>query len=695
MTRKTLLAAMLLGATALAGPIACKMPGGETSAEAVQGTELGINVAAMDKTVEPGDDFYAYANGTWQKTTEIPADRSSIGGFFIAQQATEANLEALMKELLESEPEAGTDAARIKNFYTAYMDTAAIDAAGLKPAQADLDRFAGIHDVEDLSRVLGEQVRADVDPLNSTDWRTENLFGVFVTQALKGGEVVPYLLQGGLGMPEREYYLSSDPKMADLRGKYKAYIARFLTDAGIPDAQARAQRIYDLEMKIAQAHMTREQSEDWAERGAEWRKADFASKAPGIDWDAFFAAAQLGDQDKFAAFHDDAITKLSALVASQPLEAWKDWLAFHQLNSHASVLPSKLDQAAFAFYGTALQGTQEQRPRDKRALAAIDNALGDAMGKLYVEKFFPASAKATVESLVDNIKAAFAKRVEGITTLAPETKEEALKKVKTIEVGVGYPDKWKDYAGYTADPRNAYANMVAAEKVNYAQQLAKIGKPLDKREWWMNAQLVNAVNLPVQNALNFPAAILQRPFFDAKADPAFNYGAIGGVIGHEISHSFDNNGAEFDSTGAMRNWWTPADLQRFEESGAKLAAQYDQYKPFPDLAVNGKLTLGENIADVVGLQAAYDAYRASLGGKEPPVIEGFTGDQRFFIAYAQAWATKMRDEALRQRIATDGHAPGNYRALTVRNIDAWYDAFDVKPEDELYLPPEQRVRIWG
>ena len=695
MKSKTLFAVALLSATALAGPIACKMPGGETSAEAVQGTELGINVAAMDKAVEPGDDFYAYANGTWQKTTEIPADRSSIGGFFIAQQATEANLETLMKELLESEPEAGSDAARIRNFYTAYMDTAAIDAAGLKPAQADLDRFAAIQDVEDLSRVLGEQVRADVDPLNSTDWRTENLFGVFVTQALKGGEVVPYLLQGGLGMPEREYYLSADPKMADLRAKYKAYIAQFLSDAGIPDAQAKAQRIYDLEMKMAQAHMTREQSEDWAERGAEWRKADFASKAPGIDWDAFFAAAQLANQDKLAAFHDGAITKLSALVASEPLEAWKDWLAFHQLNSHASVLPSKLDQASFAFYGTALQGTQEQRPRDKRALAAIDNALGDAMGKLYVEKFFPASAKATVESLVDNIKAAFAKRVEGITTLAPETKEEALKKVKTIEVGVGYPDKWKDYGRYTADPKNAYANMVAAEKVNYAQQLAKIGKPLDKREWWMNAQLVNAVNLPVQNALNFPAAILQRPFFDAKADPAFNYGAIGGVIGHEISHSFDNNGAEFDSTGAMRNWWTEADLKRFEESGAKLAAQYDAYKPFPDLAVNGKLTLGENIADVVGLQAAYDAYRASLGGKEPPVIDGFTGDQRFFIAYAQAWATKMRDEALRQRIATDGHAPGNYRALTVRNIDAWYDAFDVKPDDELYLAPEQRVKIWG
>ena len=695
MNRKTLLAAVLLGATALGGPIACKMAGTEPTAAFTPGTALGITAASMDKTVKPGDDFYGYANGTWQKSTEIPADRSNIGGGFIAQQATEANTKAVMDGLLASEPEAGSDAARIRNFYTAYMDTAAIDAAGLRPAQADLDRFAAIQDGGDLSRVLGEQLRADVDPLNSTDWRSHNLFGMFVTQALAGGEVVPYLLQGGLGMPEREYYLSSDPKMADLRTKYKAHIAEFLTQAGIPDAAAKAQRIYDLEMKIAQAHMTREQSEAWGDRGAEWTKADFTAKAPGIDWNAFFAAAQLAERDKFAAYHDGAITRLSALVASQPLEAWKDWLAFHQLSSHADVLPGKLDQARFAFHGTALQGTQEQRPRDKRALAAVDGALGDAMGKLYVEKFFPASAKATVRTMVDNIKAAFAERVEGITTLAPETKQEALAKVKSIEVGVGYPDTWKDYAGYTADPGNAYANAIAAEKLNYAQQLAKIGKPMDKREWWMNAQLVNAVNLPVQNALNFPAAILQRPFFDASADAAFNYGAIGAVIGHEISHSFDNNGAEFDSTGKMRNWWTPDDLQRFEASGEKLAGQYDLYKPFPDLAVNGKLTLGENIADVVGLQAAYDAYRASLGGKEAPVIDGFTGDQRFFIAYAQAWATKMRDEALRSRIATDGHAPGNYRAQTVRNIDAWYTAFDVKPGDKLYLAPDQRVKVWG
>jgi predicted metalloendopeptidase len=495
-------------------------------------------------------------------------------------------------------------------------------------------------------------------------------------------------------MPEREYYLSADPKMAELRTKYRAYVAQLLTDAGIADPQGKAQRIFDLESKIAEAHATREQSEDFQHSAAEWTRADFAKMAPGIDWDAFFAGAQLGRQQRFAAYHAAAIPKLSALVASQPLDAWRDWLLFHQINANSDVLPSRLDADHFAFYGTALQGTAERRPRAKRALTAINGAMGDAFGKLYVEKYFPPEARAEVQAMVENIKTAFARRVEAIDWMAPATKREAIEKVRTIEVGIGYPDKWTDYTGLKVSPTTAYANAQAAEKLRYRQQLAKIGKPLDRREWWMNAQLVNAVNLPVQNALNFPAGILQRPFFDPAADAAFNYGAVGAVIGHEISHSFDNNGAAFDAAGKMRNWWTKADLTRFNQAGKALADQYDSYEPFPGLHVNGPLTLGENIADVAGLAASYDAWRASLKGQEPPVIGGMTGDQRFFLAYAQSWATKMRDEALRQRIATDGHAPGQYRALTVRNVDAWYKAFDVKPGDKLYLPPEKRVRVW-
>jgi endothelin-converting enzyme/putative endopeptidase len=693
MIQRKLIVALLLGVSAPALTPAFGEPAAERTA-AKAGTALGVDPAMMDRTVRPGDDFNLYANGTWLRTTEIPADRSNVGGFFIADQQTEAKLGDLIAAIERSRAPAASDEGRIRDFRKAYLDVAAIDAAGLKPVQADLDRFAAIRDVKDLSRVLGEQLRADVDPLNATDYQTENLFGVFITQSLPGSAVMPYLLQGGLGLPEREYYLSNDAKMVELRGKYRAYVAQLLTDAGIADPQGKAQRVFDLETKIAGAHLTRAQSEDFQHSAAEWRRADFAAKAPGIDWDAFFGGAQLADQQTFAAYHAGAIAQLSALVASQPLQVWQDWLLFHQINTNTDVLPSTLDATHFAFYGTALTGATEQRPRVKRAIVALNGAMGDALGRLYVEKYFPPAARAEVQGMVEAIKAAFAQRVAAIDWMAPATKAEAIDKVRTIEVGVGYPDRWLDYSAVKIAPNAAYANRQAALALRYRQQLAKIGKPLDRREWWMNAQLVNAVNLPVQNALNFPAAILQRPFFDPSADPAFNYGAIGAVIGHEISHSFDNNGAAFDARGKMRNWWTAADLERFERAGQALADQYDSYEPFPGLRVNGKLTLGENIADVAGLAAAYDAYHASLNGKVAPVIGGFTGDQRFFLAYGQSWASKMREAALRQRIATDGHAPGQYRALTVRNLDAWYSAFDVKPGDRLYLPPEKRVKVW-
>ncbi len=688
---KSLIAALLLGtAVIVAGPVACST-GTET---VVSGTELGIEKSWMDSSVKPGDDFYAFANGAWNKATEIPADRSNIGGFVIAFNETEKQLGALIKDIVGSDAADDTAEGRIRNLYKSYMDTAAIEKAGLAPIKPDLDRFAAIADRKALSAVIGSQLRADVDPLNATDFNTENLFGIFVTQALSGGEVVPYMLQGGLGLPEREYYLSSDPEMAKLRGAYRQYIEEVFAAAGDKDAKAKAGRVFDLEMKIAKAHASRDESENFTKSATLWTRAELEKNAPGIDWAALLDAAQLGKQGKFAAYHPGAIAGLSKLVANEPLDAWKDWLAFHQISTNADVLPAKFDQLRFAFYGTTLSGTPEQRARDKRALAVVSDLLGDDLGQLYVAKYFPASAKAQIEGIVGNIKQAFGVRVQAIDWLDPATKAEALKKVETIQVGVGYPENWRDFSKVKIAAASPYADVQAAQKAEYAHQLAKIGKPMDKSEWWMTPQTVNAVNLPVQNALNFPAAILQRPFFDPKADPAYNYGAIGAVIGHEISHSFDNNGAEFDSTGALRIWWTDADRKKFEEAGMKLAAQYDGYEPFPGLHVNGKLTLGENIADVAGLAAAYDAYRASLGGKEAPVIDGFTGDQRFFIAYAQAWATKMRDAALRQRIATDGHAPGMYRALTVRNLDAWYTAFDVKPGDKLYLAPEQRVRIW-
>jgi predicted metalloendopeptidase len=685
---------LLIFASALALG-ACGTQQSNTAQEQKQGTQIGIQTAWMDRSVKPGDDFYAYADGGWMKSTPIPEDRSNIGGGWIADQERERNTRALFDAILKANPTGGNEAL-IANYYRAYADIAAIDRAGLAPAKADLDAIARIADKRQLSAAIGSTLRADTDPLNATNFQTENLFGIFITQGLTTpGEQLPYIMQGGIGLPEREYYLSGDPKMAEARTKYKAYVAQLLGLAGYPDAQGAANRIMDLETRIAQAHATREESEDFAKGAVVWSRAELEAKAPGIDWGALLNSAQLGSVQKFEAYHSAAIPKLAALVGSQPLQAWKDWLTFHTLNQQANVLPKAFRDASFAFNGTALAGTPKERPRDILALNATSSALQDAVGKAYVEKYFPASAKREIQQMVANLKAAFAKRVQGIAWMAPSTKQEALKKVETIVVGVGYPDTWRDYSGLQIAADNAYANQRAAALHEYRHQIAKIGRPMDRNEWWMPPQLVNAVNLPVQNALNFPAAILVRPFFDPNADAAFNYGAIGAIIGHEISHSFDNNGALFDSSGRLRNWWTPQDFARFQQAGNALAAQYDAYQALPGLNVNGKLTLGENIADVAGLAAAYDAYKASLGGKPAPVIDGFTGDQRFFIAYAQSWATKMRDETLRQRIAVDGHAPGNFRALTVRNIDAWYPAFDVQPGQKLYLAPNRRVKIWG
>jgi predicted metalloendopeptidase len=674
---------------------ACNTHHGGNATEQTQGTGLGITPAWMDKAVVPGDDFFSYADGTWVKNTEIPADRSRIGGFYIADQEREKNTRALFDEIIKANPTSGTE-GMIANYYKAYANTDAIDRAGLAPAKADLDAVNAIADKRGLSAAIGGTLRADTDPLNATNFSTENLFGIFVTQGLATpGEQLPYLMQGGLGLPDAQYYLSGDAKMADTRTKYKAYVQQILQVAGYPDPAGAAGRIMDLETKIAKAHEPREESEDFAKGAEVWTRQQLEQKAPGIDWTALLNAAQLGGVQKFDAYHYASIPKLSALVASEPLQNWKDWLAFHTLNQRANVLPKPFRDASFAFNGTFLNGTPQQRPRDMLALNATSNALQDAVGKAYVDKYFPASSKAQIEKMVDNIKAAFARRVQAIAWMAPSTKQEALKKVQSIVVGIGYPDTWRDYSGLQITADNAYANQKNVGLWEYKHQIAKIGKPMDRKEWWMPPQLVNAVNLPVQNALNFPAAILVKPFFDPNADAAFNYGAIGATIGHEISHSFDTGGALFDAQGAMRNWWTPADFKNFQAQADMLAKQFDQYEALPGLHVNGKLTLNENIADVAGLGAAYEAYKASLNGKAAPVINGFTGDQRFFLAYAQSWMVKSRPETLRRIVLTNGHAPEQFRAQTVRNIDSWYPAFNVKPGQKLYLTPQQRVKIWG
>jgi putative endopeptidase len=688
---------ILIIAAAAAALSACNTSTSENAAgQEAQGTQSGIDKSLMDTAVKPGDDFDKYANGVWEKNAAIPPDKSNISVFSAINDTAEERKAALIKDIVNSNPAAGTDEARIANYYKAYTDTAAIEKRGLSPIKPDIDRIEAIADKGALSEAIGRTLRADTDPLNATNFHTENLFGIFVTQGFNDPtKTVPYILQGGLGLPDRDYYVSSDANMAKLRADYTPYVAKILTLAGFPNAQARAQKIVALETKIAQAHETLEESQDSTKANNPWTRADFDKKAPGIDWGRLLGAAQLGNSQDFIVWQPGAVTKMAALVGSQPLDVWKDWLAFHRINQMTSVLPKAFDDASFAFYGTEINGQPQQRTREKRALSSLDTWLGDAVGKRYVDKYFPASSKADIDRMVTNIKAALEKRIDALAWMAPATKEEAKKKVATMAVGIGYPDKWRDYSSLDIRADDAFGNLDRAQLANYQNQLSKIGKPVDKTEWWMEPQVVNAQNQPLQNSLTFPAAILDKGFYDPAADAAANYGAIGSVIGHEISHSFDNLGSTFDATGKLRNWWTPGDYAHFNQAGAALAAQYDAYEALPGLHLNGKQELGENIADVAGLAAAYDAWKASLNGKPSPVIDGLTGDQRFFLAYAQSHRGKLRDAALRARVATDVHAPGPWRVLTVRNIDAWYPAFNVQAGQKLYLAPGKRVTVWG
>jgi putative endopeptidase len=686
MHRLALAAALLLSTAAVAAT--------HVQPAAPAGTALGVDLTGIDRAVAPGDDFDLYANGAWRTATQIPADRTSLGAFQTVGEVVDRRNAELIEGAGRANPAPGTDQRRIADYYAAYLDTAGIDRRRLAPLQPQLQRIDAIANVRDLSALLGANLRTDVDPLNATNFWTENLFGLFVTQGLNDpAHTMPYLLQGGLGMPDRDYYLSDDPAMVRIRDAYRVYLRAMVTRLGLSDPEARANRIFELELKIARAQVGAEDAQEPG-RAVTWSRADFARRAPGLDWAAFFTAAQLPNQQSFIAWHPQPIAALSALVASEPLQAWKDWLAFHTANRFASVLPSDVDDLRFSFYGRVLSGAQAQRPRERRALAATSGALGDAVGKLYVERYFPAAARADVERMTQNIINAFDRRLSGLTWMTPQTRAEARRKVRGIVVGVGYPDHWRDYSSLEVRPDDAFGNAWRAGLYEYRHQLAKIGRPVDRREWWMNAQTVNAVNMPLQNAISFPAAILEPPFYDAAADPAANYGSIGSVIGHEISHSFDNLGAGFDAEGRLRNWWTPEDLAHFQAAGQALSRQYDTYSPFPGVHVNGNLTLGENIADLAGLAAAYDAYHASLGGRPAPVINGLTGDQRFFLAYAQSRRETMREASLRAIIATNEHAPGRYRAETVRNLDAWYAAFNVTSAQRLFLTPEQRVRIW-
>jgi putative endopeptidase len=655
----------------------------------------GVRVANIDHSVKPGDNFFLYANGDWVKRTVIPPDRVAVGSFSIIADRTDKQVAGIIADVAKSHPAPGTDAARIADLTASYMDTAAIEKMGLTPVKPELDRIAAIENRRELARALGLTLRADVDPMNDTNYHTENLFGMWVGPGFNDPDhYAPYLLQGGDVLPSRSYYVSDAPHMKEILAKYTTHVAAIFRLAGFDQPEERAKHVLTLEKAIAAVQISLADDENIHHADNEWTVADFSTKAPGLDWAEYFRAAGVASQKTFYVWQPTAFQGESALVASTPLDVWKDWLAYHALEAHAGALPKAIADEDFAFFGTTLSGATQQRPRERRAIALDNAVLGDAVGQLYVKQYFSPQAKAEAQAMVANLLTAYRHRLEAVTWMAPATKAEALRKLGTLKVSVGYPDHWRSYTGLEIRSDDLYGNVERSSLFDYHYNLGRVGTPTVRNEWCMEPQTVNAVNLPLDNGLNFPAAILQAPFFDAKAPAASNYGAIGSIMGHEISHTFDSEGAAFDSQGRVRNWWTAADLAHFDAATAALAAQYSSYEPFPGVHVDGRQTLGEDIADLGGVNASYDAFHASLHGKKAPVIDGLDGDQQFFLAFGQAWQSKEREAAERRQIATDPHAPAQYRADTVRNLDAWYRAFDVKPGETLYLDPTQRVRIW-
>ena len=685
----------LLAACASAPPAPSLPPAPAPPAAAAPAETKGpIDLQAIDRSTLPGDDFFKYANGKWIAATQIPPDRSAWGVTGELEERLWTQIRELLEGAARSISDPGSLQRMVGDFYASAVDEAAVEAKGLAPLRPALARVGAVKSRADLATYLGEELRADVDAMDCTQFHTTRLLGLWVAPDPEApARNTPFLLQGGLGLPDREYYLSDEPEMAATRARYRAHVEAVLRLAGLQDTARRAEGVLDLETKIARAHATRRESVE-VKMARAWPPTEWVRQAPGLDWARFFKAAGLDQQRIVAAWHPKAIAGLAALVAREPLARWKDWATFQAIDRRAPYLTRAFQDEEFAFHGRVLRGATEQGPRWKRARGWLDLLVGEAVGRLYVERHFTPKTREQVEVMVKSIKEAFLHRIDALDWMAPSTKAQAMAKLESLYVGVGYPEHWQDWSGLRIDRGDLLGNVERAERYRLQQRLAALSRPVDRTEWCMLPHVVDAVNMPARNALSFPAGILQPPFYDPDASAAFNYGSTGSVIGHEISHSFDDQGSLFDSTGRLRNWWTKEDLARFEQSGAQLAAQFDAYQPLPGLHVNGKQTLSENIADLAGLSAAYDGWRTSVGRKSAPVVQGLSGDQQFFLAYAQSWRNKYREPVLREIVVSDGHAPDSFRAETVRNLDAWYPAFDVKPGQALYLAPGDRVRVW-
>ncbi|GAB4528168.1 MAG: M13 family metallopeptidase [Parvularculaceae bacterium] len=665
-------------------------PAGQMSARegAAELGEWGVDLAAMNGDVDPGDDFFRYVNGTWLDTFEIPPDRSSYGAFVSLLERSERRIQEIVDAERARNPAPGTNAQKIVDLYDSYMDAAAIETRGLEPAQPMLDAIDAAQDRDDLAALFG-------------DVHLTAPFGAGVTIDAKDPDsYVVAISHGGLGLPDRDYYVNEEnERFAQVRERYTAYIEEVLRFAGDAAAGDAAQAIMALETRLAEQHWERARRRDRDQNYNPMTLAELEAHAPGLPWTVMLEEAGIGGQPKYIIREADAFPAIAEIFAETPVETWKSYLRFHFLRTHAQYLPSALDEANFDMYGRTLSGQPEQRTRDKRAVQLVsggfNSGLGEAVGEIYVERYFPPESKAAMEELVANLRRAFARRIEGLDWMSEETKARAREKLDKFTPKIGYREQWKDYSSLEIDRDDLFGNILRQNEYDWNWSIARLGRPVDKSEWGMTPQVVNAYYNPQRNEIVFPAAILQPPFFDPNADPAVNYGGIGGVIGHEMGHGFDDQGRKSDGDGVQRDWWTPEDAERFNDKADRLGAQYAQYEPIEGMFINPRLTMGENIGDLGGLSIAYEAYRLSLNGEEAPVIDGFTGDQRFFMGWAQVWRTKYRDDALRRRLVSDSHSPAEFRTNgVVRNMDAWYAAFNVDEGDALYLPPADRVSIW-
>ncbi|WP_363796722.1 M13 family metallopeptidase [Lysobacter firmicutimachus] len=650
---------------------------------------FGVDLSARDTQVKPGDDFNRYVNGHWLDSYQLKDYETSYGSFNALRDQSEAQVHAIIEELRQRQDLApGSDARKLRDYYASYMDRAARDAAGVRPLQPVLDKIAKIDSKPALIAAFGE---ADLDGSAAPVRLGVDLDRKDPDQYLVGLRV------GGLGLPDRDYYLNQDARFVGIRTAYLAHIERMLGFAGVSDAKARAQAVLALETELAKPQWERAKLRDRDKTYNVSSFAELGKQYTGYDWAAQLKAQGMPAIDRVNVATPSAVQPVLDVIGKTPLPVWRDYLTFHAMRNNAGLLSREIDDAAFAFNGTVLSGQKAQRDDWKRAVAAVTgmDGLGDAMGKLYVERNFSPQAKAAMQALVENLRKALRSNIEKIDWMGDATKAEAYRKLSTFRPKVGYPDKWRDYSSVAIVPNDLMANVMQLRRYGRADQVRRIGTRPDRDEWFMTPQTVNAYYNSTFNEIVFPAGILQAPFFDLNADPAVNYGGIGAVIGHEMGHGFDDQGSKSDFAGIQRNWWTDADRAGFEQRTKALGAQYDGYCPLPGQCVNGALTMGENIGDLGGISMAYTAYQLSLGGKPAPVIDGLSGDQRFFLSWGQIWKGKYRDEALLNQIKTNPHSPSQYRANgPLRNFDPWYRAFEVKPGDAMYLPPEQRVRIW-